>query len=43
MTSGIPPSKLDIDYFFIDGVFKHKYLTELTLGSMFGELALIWN
>lgn len=43
MTAGIPPSKLDIDYFFVDGVFKHKFVIELNEGSMFGELALIWN
>ncbi|CAD8056737.1 unnamed protein product [Paramecium sonneborni] len=43
MTAGIPPSKLDIDYFFIDGVFKHKFVIELVEGQMFGELALIWN
>ncbi|CAD8048240.1 unnamed protein product [Paramecium primaurelia] len=43
MTAGIPPSKLDIDYFFIDGVFKHKFVIELMEGQMFGELALIWN
>ena len=43
MTVGIPPSKMDIDYFFVDGVFKHKFVIELNEGSMFGELALIWN
>lgn len=33
LTSGIPPGSLsEIEYFFQDGIFKHKFIVEMGTG-----------
>lgn len=43
-TQGIMPQHfVDIDFFFKDGVFRHKFVLELSSGNMFGELGILMN
>jgi CRP-like cAMP-binding protein len=33
----------ELEFFFLDGVFKHKYIVTLKSGQMFGELGIMMN
>ena len=44
VTNGVLPQYFgDIDFFFQEGVFKHKCVSELRSGQMFGELGILMN
>lgn len=43
-TGNIKPTIMnDLEFFFEDGVFRHKHVATLTNGMMFGELGILMN